>query len=148
MRRWVLLFALSPALFLKAQSASVIGRMQDLNFVATQLPKLDASFFAQLSPAAFQQAVNTLQANVATMTDAQFYVGLEQLVAMAGDPHTNLYLYGAPGFRQLPLHLRWLDDGVFVTSAGPGYARALGARLVGVGDYSLDEVLKRLRPII
>jgi uncharacterized protein (TIGR03437 family) len=148
MRRWVLLLALLQALFLEAQSASVIGRMQDLNFVATQLPKLDANFFAQLSPAAFQQAVNTLQTNIATLTDAQFYVGLAQLVAMAGEPHTSLYLYNAPGFQQLPLHLRWLDDGVFVTSAGPEYTRALGARLVGVGDYSIDEVMQRLATII
>ena len=143
-----MLVALSSAMFLEAQTGSVSGRMQDLSFVATQLPKLDAHFFAQLSPATFQGAVNTLQANIASLTDAQFYVGLAQLVAMAGDAHTNLYLSTAPGFQQLPLHLRWLDDGVFVTSAGPEYMRALGTRLVGIGDYSIDEVMRRLATII
>src|SRR5208283_694237 len=133
--RWraLLLFALAP-LLVDAQTSSVTTRTQDLNFVATQLPLLDPFFFSQLSQSDFQQAVNSLQANIATLTDAQFYVGLAQLVAMAGDPHTNLYLYDAPGFQTLPLHLRWLDDGVFVTSAGPEYTSALGARLIGIGN--------------
>src|SRR5579871_4528050 len=136
MRCWPLLFGLLPALPLPAQSLSVSDRMQDLNFITTQLPNLAPNFFSQLSRSGFQEAVDILQANIAALSDPQFYVGLAQLVAMAGDSHTNLYLYAAPGFHQLPLHLRWLSDGVFVTSAGPEYTRALGTRLVAVGDYS------------
>jgi uncharacterized protein (TIGR03437 family) len=147
MRRWLLVFAV-PALLLKAQPSSLGNRTQGLNFVATQLPKLDPNFFSQLSSSAFQQSVNNLQANLAALTDAQFYVSLAQLVAMAGDSHTYLYLYAAPGFQQLPMHLRWLDDGVFVTSAGPEYTRALGARLIRIGDYSIDEVMQRLATVI
>ena len=147
MRRVLLLFALAP-LIVEAQTSSVNSRTQDLNFIATQLPALDPFFFSQLSQSDFQQAVNSLQANIATLTDAQFYVGLAQLVAMAGDPHTNLYLYDAPGFQILPLHLRWLDDGVFVTSAGPEYTSALGARITGIGNYSIDDVMQLLGTVI
>ena len=70
------------ALFLNAQPSSIDSRTQDLSFVATQLPSLDPNFFSQLSRTEFQQAVNNLQANLGTLTDAQFYVGLAQLVAM------------------------------------------------------------------
>jgi hypothetical protein len=124
---WQLVLYLSlPALLLEAQPSSIGSRSSDLTFVSTQLPKLDPNFFSQLSQSAFQQAANALQTNIATLSDAQFYVGLAQLIAMAGDAHTYLYLNAAPGFQQLPLHLRWLDDGVFVTSAGPEYTRTLG----------------------
>jgi hypothetical protein len=147
MWRWLFLWALTPV-FLKAQSSSADSRMQDLSFVATQLPKLDPNFFSNVSRAEYQQAVSSLQANLGTLTDAQFYVGLAQLVAMPGDAHTYLYLNNAPGFRTLPLHLRWLDDGVFVTSAGPEYIRALGTRLIGIGGLSTDDVLQRLGTVI
>jgi hypothetical protein len=69
-------------------------------------------------------------------------------IAVAGDAHTYLYLNAAPGFQQLPLHLRWLDDGVFVTSAGPEYTRTLGTRLIRIGDYPIDEVMRRLATVV
>ena len=148
MRRLALLLFVLTALLADAQTSSVESRTQDLSFIATQLPTLDPFFFSQLSQSDFQRAVNSLQANIATLTDAQFYVGLAQLVAMAGDPHTNLYLYDAPGSQILPLHLRWLDDGVFVTSAGTEYTSALGARIVGIGNYSIDDVMQLLGTVI
>ena len=143
-----LLFWAFTALFLNAQPSSIASRSQDLSFVATQLPRLDPNFFSGLSRTEFQQAVNNLQANLGTLTDAQFYVGLAQLVAMAGDAHTYLYLSSAPGFQTLPLHLRWLDDGVFVTSAGAEYTAALGTRLVAIGGFPIDNVVGRLGTVI
>ena len=138
----------TAALGLQAQSATLNIRMQDFNFVSTQLPRLDPNFFANLSRDTFQQAVNNLQVNLTTLTDAQFYVALAQLVAMPGDAHTYLYLSRAPGFQTLPLHLRWLDDGVFVTSAGPEYTQALGTRLIAVGDFPIGDVMQQLGTVI
>ncbi len=147
MRCCLLLWAFT-ALFLNAQSSSIDSRTKDLSFVATQLPNLDPNFFSNLSPVEFQQAVNNLQASLGTLTDAQFYVGLAQLVALPGDAHTYLYLGNAPGFQTLPLHLRWLADGVFVTSAGPEYTPALGSRLIAVGGLPVDDVIQRLGTVI
>jgi uncharacterized protein (TIGR03437 family) len=146
--RWRLLLGAFTALYLNAQSSTVDSRTQDLSFVASQLPNLDRNFFSTLSRSEFQQAVNKLQANIGTLTDAQFYVGLAQLVAMVGDAHTYLYLSNTPGFQMLPLHLRWLDDGVFVTSAGPEYTAALGTRLIAVGGLPIDDVIGRLGTVI
>ena len=72
----------------QGQTARDQARLQDLSFVTTQLPKLDANFFFQLDPAAFAHAASALQSQIPTLSDAQFYVGLAQLAAMAGDPHT------------------------------------------------------------
>ena len=127
-------------------------RLADLNFVSTQLPALDPFFFNQLKPADFNAAVSQLSAQVATLSDAQFYVGLTALVAMAGDPHTSLYLNDATavplGFQQFPLTFRWLSDGVYVTSAAAPYAQALGMQVVAIGNTSIDDVLTKLGTII
>src|SRR5450432_2459500 len=81
----------SPAF---AQKVGAADRQQDLNFIANQLPVLNPNFFFQLDRAQFQQAVANLSAKLATATDAEFYTGLAQVVAMAGDAHTTLYLQG------------------------------------------------------
>jgi uncharacterized protein (TIGR03437 family) len=128
------------------------GRAQDLDFIANQVPKLHVNFFFQLNPADYQAAVARLQANGAAMTNAEFYVGLASLLALAGDAHTTIYLFqntaAGAGFQNFPLTFRWLDDGVFVVGAAAPYARALGTRLVAVGAYAMDEVEKRLAAMI
>ncbi len=144
---WLLLI-----LPLSAQRFSTAQRQADLNYVATQVPALDVNFFAQLSPAAYQQAAATLQAQISTLTDAQFYVQLSALIAMAGDAHTTIYQANAAaqnaGFSVFPLQFRWLDDGIFVTSATAPYAQALGTRLVQVDNVPINQVVQMLGTII
>lgn len=124
----------------------------DLNYIANQVPKLHANFFYQLDPVVYQHATAALQAQVSTLSDSQFYVQLAALLAMAGDAHTEISLTNGAaagdGFLRFPLEFRWLADGVFVTSADPAYARALGARLVQVGGVPIDQVIQKLGTII
>jgi len=127
----------------EAQNIPVTNRTLDLNYVATQIPKGDKFFFAQLDPGQFQQAVNALNAQIATATDAEFYVGLAQLVAMAADDHTALYLY-LPQFQFLPLDFRWVDDGMFVVGAGSAYLNALGTQVVAVEGMPIAQVVQLL----
>jgi uncharacterized protein (TIGR03437 family) len=136
---------------LHGQSISTAARQADLNFVANQLPALHANLFYQLDRAAFQQAASDLGSRMDKLTDAEFYVQLEALTAMAGDAHTVLFLNGnVPqiGFRSFPLQFRWLDDGVFVTAAASDYARAAGARLVQIAGLPIDQAMQKLATII
>src|ERR1035441_9008809 len=91
MRLSALVLVCMSAMTLPAQQIGTAGRLQDLDFIRTQLPQLDPFFFAQLDPARFQAAADALSASAPTVTDTDFYVGLAQLIAMAGDPHTSLY---------------------------------------------------------
>ena len=50
--------------------------------------------------------------------------------------------------QKFPLVFRWLDDGVFVTSAANEYAQALGTRLIAMGDTPIDEVMRQLGTLI
>jgi uncharacterized protein (TIGR03437 family) len=125
-------------------------RRQDLTYVSTQLPKLHVNFFYQLNPQDFSRAVQAVDAQIPVLSDAEFNVRLAALAAMAGDPHTMIFpavLADAPA-QKFPLVFRWLDDGVFVTSASEDYARALGARLVAIGNTPIDEVMRQLGTLI
>jgi len=127
-----------------AQSLSLDQRTADVQYVATQSPALHTNFFFQLDEGSFNTAVKKLTAQIPNVTDAEFAVQLAQLVAMAGDPHTSLYLNG-PTF---PLTFRWLDDGMFVTGAAQEYSKALGTRLIGLGSADIATVLTQLGTVI
>lgn len=150
MRTYIALVLVAASL--AAQTSRDQARRADLNFVGTQLPKLHVNFFFQLNRDDYAKAVAALDAQIPSLTDAEFNVGLAKLVASAGDEHTFLYFNGAnavnAGFRQFPLEFRWLDDGVFVTAAASEYSRTLGTRLVGVGNTPIDDVVQRLATVI
>jgi uncharacterized protein (TIGR03437 family) len=141
----VLLFAA----LVQAQAPSRQQVLQsDLDYVANQLPKLHVNFFFQLNQADYSQAASLLSSQIPNLSDAEFYVRLQQLVAMAGDEHTSLGLSQATGFQQFPLKFQWLDDGVFVTAASATYSQALGAQLMQVGDTPIDQVFQKLAATI
>jgi uncharacterized protein (TIGR03437 family) len=129
------------------QFPSVDGRHQDLDFVANRLPTLHPNFFAHISRESYQQAVSALDAKLSAATDAEFYVGIAQLVAMAGDGHTTLNYTSAP-FRLFPLRLRWCDDGIFVSRAAGPYTEALTARLVRIADTPIGKAIDQLATVI
>lgn len=135
-----LLACLAPA----GAQALPAERARDLDYVATQLPRLHANFFFQLRPVTFEEAVAELRAHGAAMSDAEFFAGLAALVAMAGDSHTLLY----PPAGSYPLTFRWLDDGIYATGAAPPYAAALGKRLVAAGGSSIEDAIARLAAVI
>jgi len=141
--------ALLLAALLQAQTTSRQQVLQsDLDFVSNQLPKLHVNFFYQLSPADFTKAAGLLSGQIPSLTDAEFYVRLQQLAALAGDEHTSLGLSQATGFQQFPLRFQWLDDGVFVSAASSAYSQALGAQLVQVGDTPIEQVFPLLAATI
>ena len=147
MRRIILTLLL--AALLQAQPVPHQQVLQsDLDFVSSQLPKLHVNFFFQLNPADFSQAASLLSSQIPNLTDAEFYVRLQQLLALAGDEHTTLALTQATGFQLFPLRFQWLDDGVFVSAASSSYSQALGAQLVQVGDTPIDQVFQLLAATI
>jgi uncharacterized protein (TIGR03437 family) len=137
---------------LNAYGSDVAGRQADLDFVANQVPKLHANFFYQLDPTVYQAAADALAADLPNLTDFEFYDRLAALIAMAGDPHTAIYLNSTAatnsGFQSFPLVLTWLDDGVFVTGAAAPYARALGTQLVAIAGTSIDEAVQAAAALV
>jgi hypothetical protein len=149
MRKWF------PVLLVVAELSAFgadAARRADLDFVANQVPRLHANFFDQLDPAVFQAAADALAADLPSLTDAEFYVRLAAIIAMAGDAHTAIYLNNAAaaamGFQQFPLVFVSLDDGVFVNVATGPYSRALGAQLTAVAGVPIDQVMRQVGMLI
>jgi len=140
------LFAAAP---LAAQTSRDDRWRQDLTYLATELPRRHVNLFFQLARPTFDAAVQDLDRAIPSLTDAQVMVGLARIVALAGDGHTNLWLTNtATGFRRFPLTLYWFQDGLFVTRASDTYARAVGVRLLRIGDNDVERIYGAVSPLI
>ena len=51
-------------------------------------------------------------------------------------------------FDTLPIKAWWFSDGLYVTSAAPGFENLIGAKILKFGNLSDDEGLKRVTPYI
>jgi uncharacterized protein (TIGR03437 family) len=148
MKRLVLLLAgLTP--LMAADPARDARWLQDLNTLSTQLPQLHANLFFKTPRSVFDQAVSNLRNTIPQLTDTQVMAGLARIVALPGEGHTNLFLTQVPNtFRQLPLILQWFEDGLFITAANPAYPRAVGARVLRIGDRTVEEAYQAVGELI
>ena len=122
---------------------------QDVNYLAAQLPVKHPDFYLLVPQAQFSQAVGSLTSAIPNLNDTEVMVGLAAIVAMANDGHTNLFLTQRnSAFHQLPLRFQWFHDGLFVTGADDAHARALGAKVLLIGDRSTDDAYAAVAPTI
>jgi uncharacterized protein (TIGR03437 family) len=145
-----LFLALALALSLRAGDPARDTRwQQDLSYLAAQLPLRHPDFYNLVSRDRFQQAVADLNQAIPNLNDTAVILGLARIVALANDGHTSLYLpQPSVLFRFLPLKVQWFADGLFVTGAGTAYDRALGARVLQIGDFTTDGAYALVVPTI
>jgi hypothetical protein len=122
---------------------------QDLDQLATQLPRLHPNLFYYSPRAVFDAEVAKLRDEIPSLGDADVAIRMAAIVALAHDGHTSLSLtQRAAGLRSLPLQLRWLADGLFVTGATAPYARAGGARVVRIGSLTAEEAHEAVKRLV
>jgi len=128
---------------------------EDLRYLAEELPRRHLNAFHEISPDVFAQAVDNLNAEIPALPDHVIATKMMKLVAMIGDAHTSLDLAtGLLPLRRYPIIFSNREDGLFVTGiqnikSGGGrtppryaYSRAIGARLVRVGDMEVEQAIQ------
>jgi hypothetical protein len=118
---------------------------QDLHYLVSELPRLHVNAYHAVSKPAFEAAAAELDRQIPSLSDAQIITGMMSIVALVGDAHTSLR-YG--GFHQYPLQLRWFKDGLFVVAATPDFRQALGARVTGIGNTSVQDAYQMVSALI
>ncbi len=116
----------------------------DLQDLVDRLRATHPNLFFHVTESEFDAAVNDLARRMPQLSDNQITVEMMKLVAMVGDAHTWV---GSP-FPLLPIRFRWFSDGLFVNAAAPEYGRALGARVVEVGNLPVDRAYAAVGAVI
>jgi len=147
MRKIVLLLHLLSALLL-SQSRDDRWR-EDLQYLATNLPKTHPNLFFQVKQQDFNQAIAQLDSAIPSKADHEIIVEMARILAMAGDGHTNLTLtQNRAAFHTYPLKLYWFDDGLYVTQAAVQLASTLGTKVVQIGNTPIEQAYATIAGVI
>lgn len=138
------------SLDLSAQSLTTDQWRDDLRFMASEMPKVHKNLFHTISKAQFDSAVQSLGERIPSLKRHQIIVEMARIAALIGDGHTNIAPTRDPkiGFRQFPIQLYLFKDGLYIRSAAKEYSNLVGARIVSIGNFSVDQAYAVVRTII
>src|SRR4030095_7220372 len=150
MKRYFLISAILPfCLYVEGQTAASITSsnwQEDVRYFGQQLVKKHKNAFHHVSKEEFERDVETLYEDVPSLQDYEVIVRLMQITAKVGDGHTAVHI--PTSFRRYPVNLNWFGDDLYVIATGPAYKEALGTRLSKIGDFTIEEINKKLASVI
>ena len=134
--RTILFVALLGMLSMPARAQLSVAQWQtDIDVLAENLLAKHPDFYTKHTPDEFEDAIESLEEQLATLDDSQIVMELNRLVAMGGDSHTNIEFseYAKPMHR-LPIQCIVLADGVFISAATAPNKELVGAQIIKFGD--------------
>jgi hypothetical protein len=135
---------------IRIDSAEAREWRDDLHYLAENLPLVHKNAFHAVGREQFEAAVKRLDSRIPELNRDQIIVEMVKIVAMIGDGHTRMEPAFSPKirFRRFPVTFYFFKDGLFVISATPDYADAVGGRVVKLGRASADELFQALEATI
>jgi hypothetical protein len=123
---------------------------EDIAAFGRELAARHGDVYHAVDSAAFARSLADLAERAPELARHELIVGLVRIAASIGDGHTSVpFLFdAAAGLRPVPLRFEHFEEGIFVRGAAPDFADLVGARLVGVGDASIEEVWETLAPLV
>ncbi len=123
--------------------------LDDLNTLASELPKRHKNLFFRLSREEFETDVAALREALPNLSNREIVVRMMRLVARVGDAHTTLdarvALANAP---QFPFVAYAFKDGVFITHATPQHEALVGAQILALDDTPIDQAIQRVGALL
>ena len=115
---------------------------EDINFLATELPKRHKDFYRHYSEPAFRAALDSLREALPKLEGWQVLLRLQEIISRAGDSHTSIYSDGVNKGPVFPLSLYWFKEGLFVMGASSvGAMDTLpGKQLLAINGIPIEEV--------
>ncbi len=127
--------------------------LEDLHFLQTEIHQNYAFLFKKISAEAFDKEVTALEKNIPNLADHEIIVEMAKLVASFKYGHTGIGLSGwsrgnVVGFHQFPFNLYHFKDGVYIQGVHQDYAKAIGAKVLRIGQQSITEAMKAVYPVV
>ena len=115
---------------------------EDLAYLARELPRRHKNLYHTVSKQTLDQRIADLDAEIPKLAPHEIVVRMRQLTALVGDGHTGLSL--PPWFTVYPVAMVWFGRELRVTAGSPEYRNALGAKVIGIGNLTLDQAMARI----
>ncbi len=124
---------------------------EDITYLIDRMHDMHPDLYHTVEQSVFEEAGRRLLSEISLLTDDQLFVELLRLVALPAterDGHTAISFFEGTGFKIVPVQFFRFMDGVFVVDASPTMAHLVGKKLVGIGDFTLEEVNHLIDPLI
>jgi hypothetical protein len=141
----------APASPSSGTTADVAGRRADLAFLVEQLEAIHPNPFLDEGKQAFMARVHAIEDRAETLTDAGFMVAVMELMGHRDrDGHSGAWAMAQTGERlhAWPIWLWDFPDGLRVVEAREPDQDLIGARLISVGDVTVDEARAAVEPLV
>lgn len=124
------------------------GWSHDLDFFLAEARRLHAAPDRIAHSATIAQAVETLRAQISTLSDEQMAIGLQEILVQLGDGHTSLLPIPTDKvpFETLPVVFYRFPEGVFIVAAADPHL--VGRQVTAIGDRPTATLLDDLRPYV
>lgn len=143
----LLIFLLIFSNFISAAEITEKEWLEDLNYLEKELPARHKNLFFQLEKDEFEAELSKLKNDLSELSNLEVTLRLAEISAKIGDTHTAVnntrFLT-----EYYPLFLRKFEDGYRVITTAEQYKEILGARLISVNDYSMEELKSKFSRII
>lgn len=142
-----LAFSLLSLPALAAQEVS--PRQEDLDFLCAALQEIHPGFESLTEGYAFSLRKAEIEAHLSTVSQEEFALDLQSLIALLGDSHTTSNLSSVLNFS--PLYPFVLDryEGTWILQAAPAqYSSLLGQAVTAVNESSMEEIVERLAALV
>jgi len=122
--------------------------LEDLDYLATELPKHHKNLFFQLKEEDFHRDIEKLKDEIPYLEDYKIIAGIMKIIAKVGDSHTSVAIWKIPAFRYIPVDFKLYSDGVFATAAIEEYKTVVGKKLIRINQVGIEKVIDRLEAVI
>lgn len=116
---------------------------EDLKYLAKELPRRHKNAFHTVTREQFEASVAELNTRIPNLKPYEIIVGLMRIVASVSDAHTELSGFG-DAFHRFPITVYWFGNELRVTRVGSPYQRAAGARVLKIGNSSIQDIAARV----
>lgn len=121
------------------------GLRHDLKFLLHEAKRIHYAPFRLTPEAEFDSLAAQLDADIPRLSDEEVLVRFKQILVRLGDGHTNIRMSKPPGW--LGVILFQFPEGVYIEAAVGEHADLVGAKILKIGDRTIDEALELARGI-
>lgn len=121
---------------------------EDLRFLQKTVHDKYPFLFKKVTAEKFDSEVEKFHAEIPSLEPHEIKVGLTRMVSLFEYGHTQIPFSTVAKEAVLPVNLYHFEDGIFVEGVQNTQKKALGAKLLKVGNTPVEEALKAIRPVV
>ncbi|MBO6606419.1 tetratricopeptide repeat protein [Psychroserpens sp.] len=148
--RYLLVFAMLfvSSIVIAQDQLSTEAWQEDLDFLQSTIHKNYPFLFKKIESADFDREVAELKNAIPSLEAHEIPVHFARIVSLFEYGHTTIPFGTVAKRGVLPINLYDFNDGVYIEGVQKAHAETLGAKVLKVGEFSIEKAMAMVRPVV